>query len=296
MPTNLQNCLCALPKSSCAYEIQRVKLKSTCGRKSRIARLTGSTEYKPCFWSKAPFLWINGVSSRYMSGALMIEKPMSPITGKTYISNRLRFFTLVGSLTTLLVESNQARATSLNELASGCPASRRLMVSIFAAFSALICLRLDAGSMPLSICGLDSIIFVLASRKLHCGYTPKASTFSLPSNRYLSLKYFAPLLAIKRYRPFPSVNFIWGYLFWCGLLYPQMPLFFNARLPLMDTKKPAKPCSLRVLVNLCRSLSTRMVPRAGIEPARCHHHRILNPARLPVPPPRQRAAIIGILA
>ena len=29
-----------------------------------------------------------------------------------------------------------------------------------------------------------------------------------------------------------------------------------------------------------------LVPRVGIEPTRCHHHRILNPARLPVPPPR----------
>jgi S-adenosylmethionine:tRNA ribosyltransferase-isomerase len=38
-----------------------------------------------------------------------------------------------------------------------------------------------------------------------------------------------------------------------------------------------------------------LVPRAGIEPARCHHHRILNPARLPVPPPRQRSAIISRL-
>lgn len=38
-----------------------------------------------------------------------------------------------------------------------------------------------------------------------------------------------------------------------------------------------------------------LVPRAGIEPARCHHHRILNPARLPVPPPRQRSDIISRL-
>ena len=30
-----------------------------------------------------------------------------------------------------------------------------------------------------------------------------------------------------------------------------------------------------------------LVPRVGIEPTRCHHHRILSPARLPVPPPRQ---------
>lgn len=30
-----------------------------------------------------------------------------------------------------------------------------------------------------------------------------------------------------------------------------------------------------------------MVPRVGVEPTRCHHHRILNPARLPIPPPRQ---------
>ncbi len=29
------------------------------------------------------------------------------------------------------------------------------------------------------------------------------------------------------------------------------------------------------------------VPQAGLEPARCHHHGILNPARLPIPPLRQ---------
>ena len=36
--------------------------------------------------------------------------------------------------------------------------------------------------------------------------------------------------------------------------------------------------------NLLRILS---VPRVGIEPTRCCHHWILNPARLPIPPPRQ---------
>jgi hypothetical protein len=30
-----------------------------------------------------------------------------------------------------------------------------------------------------------------------------------------------------------------------------------------------------------------MVPRVGLEPTRCHHHRILSPARLPIPPSRQ---------
>lgn len=29
-----------------------------------------------------------------------------------------------------------------------------------------------------------------------------------------------------------------------------------------------------------------LVPKAGIEPARCCHHWILNPARLPIPPLR----------
>ena len=29
-----------------------------------------------------------------------------------------------------------------------------------------------------------------------------------------------------------------------------------------------------------------MVPRAGLEPARCYHRGILSPLRLPVPPPR----------
>ena len=35
-----------------------------------------------------------------------------------------------------------------------------------------------------------------------------------------------------------------------------------------------------------------MVPRVGLEPTRCHHHRILSPARLPIPPSRQRALSI----
>jgi hypothetical protein len=29
-----------------------------------------------------------------------------------------------------------------------------------------------------------------------------------------------------------------------------------------------------------------MVPRGGLEPPRCHQRRILNPVRLPIPPPR----------
>ena len=29
-----------------------------------------------------------------------------------------------------------------------------------------------------------------------------------------------------------------------------------------------------------------VVPKAGLEPARCRHHRILSPARLPIPPLR----------
>ena len=30
-----------------------------------------------------------------------------------------------------------------------------------------------------------------------------------------------------------------------------------------------------------------LVPKAGLEPARCRHHRILSPARLPIPPLRR---------
>lgn len=37
----------------------------------------------------------------------------------------------------------------------------------------------------------------------------------------------------------------------------------------------------------CHELSNSMVPRVGLEPTRCHHHRILSPARLPIPPSRQ---------
>ena len=32
---------------------------------------------------------------------------------------------------------------------------------------------------------------------------------------------------------------------------------------------------------------SKLVPRAGLEPARCHQRRILNPLRLPIPPPRR---------
>src|SRR6267154_5512093 len=32
------------------------------------------------------------------------------------------------------------------------------------------------------------------------------------------------------------------------------------------------------------SINMILVPGEGIEPTRCHHHRILSPARLPVPP------------
>ena len=34
------------------------------------------------------------------------------------------------------------------------------------------------------------------------------------------------------------------------------------------------------------SLSSFFMPATGIEPVRCRHHRILSPARLPVPPRR----------
>src|SRR5271154_3583635 len=42
------------------------------------------------------------------------------------------------------------------------------------------------------------------------------------------------------------------------------------------------------------SICLTLVPGEGIEPTRCHHHRILSPARLPVPPSghASRASII----
>lgn len=39
-----------------------------------------------------------------------------------------------------------------------------------------------------------------------------------------------------------------------------------------------------------RVITIIKIPRVGIEPTRCHHHWILSPARLPVPPPRQEHA------
>ena len=36
-------------------------------------------------------------------------------------------------------------------------------------------------------------------------------------------------------------------------------------------------------ITVCK---TMQMPATGIEPVRCHHHRILSPARLPVPPRR----------
>src|SRR3984893_5070322 len=37
------------------------------------------------------------------------------------------------------------------------------------------------------------------------------------------------------------------------------------------------------------SINKILVPGEGIEPTRCHHHRILSPARLPVPPSGHQA-------
>ena len=36
------------------------------------------------------------------------------------------------------------------------------------------------------------------------------------------------------------------------------------------------------------------MPQTGIEPVRCRHHRILSPARLPVPPLRQLFVLLHV--
>ena len=47
----------------------------------------------------------------------------------------------------------------------------------------------------------------------------------------------------------------------------------------------AKKKAVFVLFTLALTLTLLFVPRAGIEPALCCQNWILNPARLPVPPP-----------
>ena len=41
------------------------------------------------------------------------------------------------------------------------------------------------------------------------------------------------------------------------------------------------------------ALSRDVVPETGIEPARDHSHGILSPGRLPIPPLRQRVALVS---
>ena len=43
---------------------------------------------------------------------------------------------------------------------------------------------------------------------------------------------------------------------------------------------------MSLFVIKCDSCFTYDLPGAGVEPARCRHHRILSPARLPIPPSR----------
>lgn len=40
-----------------------------------------------------------------------------------------------------------------------------------------------------------------------------------------------------------------------------------------------------------RQLQIIVVPRVGLEPTRCRHHRILNPARLPFRHPGNRRTV-----
>jgi len=51
---------------------------------------------------------------------------------------------------------------------------------------------------------LATSLFSLAFEREASGYTPNASTFSLPLNRYFNLQYFPPDGCTNRYIPIPS--------------------------------------------------------------------------------------------
>ena len=61
----------------------------------------------------------------------------------------------------------------------------------------------------------------------------------------------------------------------------------------MDKEKPTICCQTRDFRPLKISLDIKVVPGAGLEPARGEPRGILSPLRLPVPPPR-RINMIGI--
>ncbi len=46
----------------------------------------------------------------------------------------------------------------------------------------------------------------------------------------------------------------------------------------------------KVADNLSYQLLLSLVPKVGLEPTRCRQHRILSPARLPIPPLRQASS------
>src|SRR5713101_2218024 len=45
-----------------------------------------------------------------------------------------------------------------------------------------------------------------------------------------------------------------------------------------------RSCQQKGRVPTCRDSPKKLVGMRGLEPPRCHHHRLLRPARLPVPP------------
>src|SRR5215207_4551199 len=62
---------------------------------------------------------------------------------------------------------------------------------------------------------------------------------------------------------FPHLEVIWAGVWWVWLRTPKAPIAVLSRL-------------------------LAVVPRAGVEPARCCHHWCLRPARLPIPPSGQK--------
>ena len=67
-----------------------------------------------------------------------------------------------------------------------------------------------------------------------------------------------------------------------GMLAHAMPLVENRNLLLQRMQAGLKALTDQSPVDT----EINLVPKVGIEPTRCCHHRILNPARLPVPPLR----------
>ena len=72
-------------------------------------------------------------------------------------------------------------------------------------------------------------------------------------------------------------SFAWCFFFYLSFLFPPVePGVFNC----CETNK-------KVHRNSIQNYGGLLVPVTGVEPVRCRHHRILSPARLPIPSHRR---------